>query len=103
MATLTRQQALAISQAAGAGDSAKVAYLLRDIPGDKYATGTWTYFAHRLADYIDRNYTGTPPFSVWNVKGNNKLPQTLIPKSAKVVLRNLPFLPLAIMRLLDAL
>ncbi len=74
MATLTRQQALAISQAAGAGDSAKVAYLLRDIPGDKYATGTWTYFAHRLADYIDRNYTGTPPFSVWNVKGNNKLP-----------------------------
>ena len=74
MATLTRQQALAISSAAGAGDSAKVAQLLRAIPGDNTHVHTWAYHAHRLADYIDRSFTGSSPFSIWNMDGNSKLP-----------------------------
>ncbi len=74
MATLTRQQAMEISSAAGAGNSAKVAALLRDIDGDPCATGTWSFFAHRLADYIQGGYVGTPPFSIWNIDGNSKLP-----------------------------
>ena len=74
MSKVNRQTALKIANAAGAGDSAKVFELLNAIPGDSSQIHTWAYHAKRLADYIQRNYTGKAPFSVWNIDGNSKLP-----------------------------
>jgi hypothetical protein len=74
MAKVNREMALEIASAAGSGDSAKVVELLQAIPGDSSQIHTWAYHAKRLADYIERNYTGKAPFGVWKLKGNSKLP-----------------------------
>ena len=74
MSTVDREMALEIASAAGAGDSAKVMQLLQAIPGDSTQVHSWAYHAKRMSDYIQRNYTGKAPFSVWNVDGNSKLP-----------------------------
>lgn len=74
MAKVNRAIALQIANAAGSGDSAKVVELLQAISGDSSQVHTWAYYAKRLADYIQGDYVGKAPFSVWNVDGNNKLP-----------------------------
>ena len=74
MSIVDRKMALEIANAAGSGDSAKVIELLQAIPGDSSQVHSWAYHSKRLADYIQRNYTGKPPFAVWFLKGNNKLP-----------------------------
>jgi len=74
MANVNRATALEIARAAGNGDSAKVAHMLRAIPGDSTQVHTWAYHAARLSDYIEGNYTGTAPFAIWNMDGNSKLP-----------------------------
>lgn len=74
MSIVDRQTALQIANAAGAGESAKVIELLGSIPGDSSQIHTWAYYGKRLADYIQRNYTGKAPFAIWNIDGNSKLP-----------------------------
>jgi len=74
MAIVDRTMAIEIANAAGSGDSAKVVELLRAIPGNSTQVHSWAYYAQSLADYIQRNYTGNAPFSVWNIDGNSKLP-----------------------------
>ena len=74
MSKVNRETALKIANAAGIGDSAKVVELLNAIPGDSTQVHSWAYHAKRLADYIQRNYTGKAPFAIWNIDGNSKLP-----------------------------
>lgn len=36
--------------------------------------GTWQYYATKLRAYIDNDFTGQQPFSIYILKGNKKLP-----------------------------
>ena len=36
--------------------------------------GTWQFFASKLLTYIESDFSGNPPFSIYILKGNKKLP-----------------------------
>ena len=36
--------------------------------------GTWQYYASKLLNYIDSDFSGKPPFTIYILKGNKKLP-----------------------------
>ena len=74
--SLNRAQQMKLAQYAANGDVAALRLGLVDIAaaGDVDRRGTWAYFAHKFARWIDDNTPSNTPFSVWSLTGNTKLP-----------------------------
>ena len=73
---MNRKEQMTLAQFAANGDVAALRTGLVDIAekGDVDRRGTWAYFAHKFARWIDADMPTTTPFSVWYLEGNTKLP-----------------------------
>jgi len=71
---MDKEQGLELGYAAASADVAQVTALLSALIGDDDITrrGTWAYFANKTLAYL--NNQAPSPFSIWNLKGNIKLP-----------------------------
>ena len=71
---MNKAQGLEIGRAAASADVAQMRALLLALIGDDDTTrrGTWAYFANKTLAYLDNK--APSPFSIWQEKGNIKLP-----------------------------
>ena len=71
---MDKAQGIKLGYAAASADVAQVKALLSALigDGDVKRRGTWAYFANKTLQYLDNE--APSPFSIWNLKGNIKLP-----------------------------
>ena len=71
---MNKAQGIEIGRAAASADVAQMRALLSALIGDDDVKrrGTWSYFANKTLAYLDNK--APSPFSIWQEKGNIKLP-----------------------------